>query len=108
MRRDHLTYSIVYFYGPGHLLLGNFGLLQSGYSVGAKVSVNKDFRVCRAHFSEDDYITKTNMKEGNNYFEECCFTSTPGADIQSARVKQSARDVFRKSANVIKLHENCS
>ena len=29
-----------------------------GYSAGAKLSRIKDFRVCSAHFSEDDYIPK--------------------------------------------------
>ncbi|RXN09849.1 guanylate-binding 1-like protein [Labeo rohita] len=31
-------------------------LVAIGYSAGAKISSIKDFRVCSAHFSEDDYI----------------------------------------------------
>lgn len=31
-------------------------LVAIGYSAGAKISRIKDFRVCSAHFSEDDYI----------------------------------------------------
>ncbi|KAI2668896.1 THAP domain-containing protein 1 [Labeo rohita] len=31
-------------------------LVAIGYSAGAKISSIKHFRVCRAHFSEDDYI----------------------------------------------------
>uniref|UniRef100_A0A8C5H2Y4 THAP domain-containing protein 1 n=1 Tax=Gouania willdenowi TaxID=441366 RepID=A0A8C5H2Y4_GOUWI len=31
-------------------------LVAIGYSAGAKISSTKDFCVCSAHFSEDDYI----------------------------------------------------
>ncbi|CAM4311705.1 unnamed protein product [Leuciscus chuanchicus] len=52
-------------------------LVAIGYSAGAKISRIKDFRVCSAHFSEDDYIPNQGGKrKKQTHFKEFCCTST--------------------------------
>ena len=55
-------------------------LVAIGYSAGAKISQVKDFGVCSAHFSHEDYIPN---QEGNSKKRILKSAAVPGPRVSS-------------------------
>ncbi|RXN07450.1 immunoglobulin zeta heavy [Labeo rohita] len=95
-------------------------LVAIGYSAGAKISSIKDFRVCSAHFSEDDYIPNQGGKSKKRILkssavpvpwtvsaaillENCCSSKNSHQSAVSGQSLTSSDSVMNKSGESVTL-----